>query len=76
MDVTIQVSDNGTTWSDLVRFPQKTNAHANSVAWVDTKIYRRYVRAVATVGGTSPSFGSVVLTLEAPNLHRRETDVG
>lgn len=58
----IQGSDDKTTWTDLVTFPDITAAGE----W--NKMFRgkgRYRRAVATVSGTNPSFGSVKVGVSA-----------
>ena len=59
LDVKIQgTNDNGSNWTDIVSFPQKTGTGA----------YKKYVRfmapydqirAVVDVSGTSPSYGKV-----------------
>lgn len=58
LDVKIQGSnDNGSNWTDIVSFTQVTTAAASE--------YKRFLapfkqlRAVADVGGTSPSYGKV-----------------
>ena len=67
LDVKVQDSDDGTNWDDLVVFPQITQAgtYRRQVATP-----RRYVRAVLTVGGTSPNFGGVRVELGLPDAFR------
>lgn len=60
LDVAIQESADGSTWSNLVSFTQATGATTEEKFAVPTK---RYIRATATVGGTSPSFNAAVVAL-------------
>lgn len=62
LDVKIQHSDDNSTWTDLTggAFAQKTAA---SFAEINIKNFKRYIRAVHTVGGTTPSFTAAVLAL-------------
>jgi hypothetical protein len=70
LDVELQASDVSNFASGVIslgRFAQKTTASANTKSYLHRiLINKRYVRAVATVGGTSPSFGSVSVTLRDP----------
>jgi len=63
LDVKLQESADNAAWSDIsgAAFTQVTNAGASlqSLA-VDTRGVKRYIRAVATIAGTSPSFGFAV----------------
>lgn len=56
--VKFQDSDDGTTWADLVQFPQITAVTSDLRFALRTK--KRYLRYVLTIGGTTPS---VSLTL-------------
>lgn len=53
LDVSIQTSYDGTTWRAVAAFAQKTTVsnERKSFTGID-----RYIRAVYTVGGTTPSF--------------------
>lgn len=55
LDVRLQDSADGTTWADIsgAAFAQKTGV-AQETIYFSTA--RKFVRAVATIGGTSPSF--------------------
>jgi hypothetical protein len=64
LDVRLQDSADGTTWADLgVAFAQVTGTGAEQSREFRVREGRPWVRAVATVGGTSPSFGGVALRL-------------
>ena len=59
MDVKIQDSADNTTFADVTgyTFTQVTTVASNATLRIDPRLARRYVRAVATIGGTSsPSF--------------------
>lgn len=62
LDVKLQDSDDNTTFTDITgaTFAQKTAAGNEEIHFRTNK---RYVRAVATIGGTSPSFTFAVLLL-------------
>lgn len=68
LDVKLQDSDDNSTFADVsgAVFAQKT-ATALSRMNVDLKVVRRYVRAVATIAGTTPSFPCSVVLLAAQN---------
>lgn len=55
LDVKIQESADGSTWADIpgAAFARKTAVAQETLYFATTK---KYVRAVATIGGTSPSF--------------------
>lgn len=53
LNVKIQESDDNSTWNDLVNFDQMTTTGIQHERFFTKK---RYVRAVATIAGTSPSF--------------------
>lgn len=61
LDLKIQESDDNSNWSDITgaTFTQLTAAGREEIHFKSNK---RYIRAVATIGGTTPSFTfSVVL---------------
>jgi hypothetical protein len=61
LDVKIQESDDGTTWTDSgVAFTQVTSGSSFQVLVATAEKFKRYIRAVDTVGGTNPSFGRSV----------------
>ncbi|MGA2332308.1 MAG: hypothetical protein ABSG75_11165 [Syntrophales bacterium] len=63
LDVKIQDSADNSTFADLspaVAFAQQNAAGINHLG-LDIRTVRRYVRAVATLGGTSPNFNFAVL---------------
>lgn len=73
MTVKIQDSADNSTWADCINpntgtvytFAQVTGTSANYFQQisVDTRVARRYIRTVGTIGGTaSPSFPSVGVT--------------
>lgn len=53
LDVTIETSEDKTTWTSVGTFTQATAAGKQRKVFVGLD---RYVRAVETVGGTGPSF--------------------
>lgn len=63
LDVKIQDSADNSTFADVtgLTFTQVTAALTNPVTLqVDPRAVRRYIRAVATIGGTTPSFACSV----------------
>lgn len=67
LDVKIQDSADNSSWADVsgAAFAQKAAAGLSRMN-VSLKSTRRYLRAVATIAGTSPSFPcSVVIALES-----------
>ena len=64
LDVKLQDSADGSTgWADIAgaAFAQVTNAAASKqIVKFNASAARRYIRAVATVGGTTPSFACAV----------------
>lgn len=61
LDVKIQHSDDGTTWTDSgVTFTRVTTAAAGEVLVLTAERFKRYIRAVDTVGGTTPSFARAI----------------
>lgn len=67
LDVVIQDSDDGSTgWATVSTFAQVTNAAAvQTKNSLDSNGTKRYVRAVGTITGTSPSFAFSVNLLGA-----------
>lgn len=53
LDVSIETSEDGTTWRSLGAFAQKTAAGAERKSFAGCD---RFVRPVFTIGGTTPSF--------------------
>jgi hypothetical protein len=75
LDVKFQDSADGTTYTDLgVSFPQATTTVGTVIGnlgdfptvMVHTKPGRPYLRVVKTVGGTTPSFGSMAVLHTPP----------
>ena len=61
-DVKIQGSnDNGSNWSDIVSFTQVTTSASKQ--YKRALVPYKQVRAVVDVGGTSPSYGSVLCSI-------------
>ena len=59
LDVKIQgTNDNGSNWSDIVSFPQVTTSASKK--YVRALTPYKQIRGVIDVGGTSPSYGSVL----------------
>lgn len=57
LDVKIQDSEDGTTWTDSgVAFTQVTSGASFQVKVATAEQFKRYIRVIDTVGGTSPSF--------------------
>lgn len=54
LDVKVQESSDGSTWADLATFGQQTSAGSERVEVSGT--VERHLRAMWTVGGTSPEF--------------------
>ena len=68
LDVKLQESDDNSTFTDIsgATHTQLTDSDSNTTEVIQTaKRSKRYVRAVATLAGTSPSFATSV-TLHAP----------
>lgn len=75
LDVEVQASDKSDFSSGVVKlgkFAQVTSSTQTRYLLVD--VQHRYVRTVATVGGTSPSFGTTKVTLEEKAYLRTKTD--
>ncbi len=55
LDLKMQESDDNSSWSDIAgaAFVQKTAVGQDSIHF---RTIKRYVRVVATIGGTTPSF--------------------
>lgn len=58
LDLKVQESADNSTWADLITFTQATAATAERLHVTGT--VERYVRAIWTVGGTSPDFSFAV----------------
>lgn len=58
LDVSIEESDDGSTWNEKTSMPQITVAGTYYQTVMSSKRYRR---AVLTVGGTTPNFGLVMV---------------
>lgn len=61
-DIKLQDSADNSTYADIAgaTFTQVVNAASQQKISVDLSSARKYVRAVSTIGGTSPSFTSSV----------------
>jgi hypothetical protein len=64
LDVKIQDSADNSSWADVSGYTiaQKTAAGSDSLS-VDKRAVRKYIRAVATIGGTTPSFPCAILAV-------------
>lgn len=61
LDVKIQESEDNSTWTDSgVAFTQVTSGASFQVKVATAEQFKRYIRVVDTVGGTTPSFGRSV----------------
>lgn len=56
LDVKLQHSSDGTTWADLATFTQQTTVNGEYVTVASGTTVNRYLRALWTIGGTTPSF--------------------
>lgn len=65
MDVKIQDSADNSTFADVagLTFAQVINAASLQSLAVDSRAVRRYIRAVETIGGTTPSFTRSLLAV-------------
>lgn len=70
LDVTIQASDVSNFGSGVVTLGRFAQVTAAAERFIHVDVQHKYVRAVSTVGGTTPSFGSVVCTLEETKFRR------
>lgn len=64
LDVKLQDSPDNSAWTDITgkAFTQSTTAESRQVMAVDLNGANRYIRAVKTITGTSPTYdGAVVL---------------
>lgn len=61
LDVTIQESDDDSTYRTLGTFPQIVQASAPGQYFITLKSNARYRRYTADVGGTTPNFGAVII---------------
>lgn len=64
LDIKIQDSDDNSTYADITSatFTQITATGAGAVE-IHTKTNKRYIRAVGTIGGTTPSFPLAIWAL-------------
>ena len=57
LDVKLQSSPDNSTWTDAgVAFTQVTTVASQQIQAIQVDKLQRYVRPVATIGGTTPSF--------------------
>ena len=65
LDVKIQDSDNNSSFADVVdkAFAQVTTVASLQSLGIDTRAVRRYIRAVLTIGGSTPTFGLAVIAI-------------
>jgi len=71
LDVKIQDSADNSTYADVTgyTFTQVTAALSNPVGLtIDTRKVRQYIRAVLTIGGTTPSFTCSVMLLASKQI--------
>ena len=61
LDVTIQESDDNSTYRTIGVFPQIVQASAPGQYFITVKANARYRRYTADVGGTTPNFGAVII---------------
>ena len=63
LDMTIEDSADGSTgWATVGTFTQVTDAADSSeIIFIDIDSVKKYIRATATIGGTTPSFTCAVL---------------
>lgn len=63
MDVKVQDSADNSAFADVtgLTFTQVINAVSLQTLRIDSRSVRRYIRLVATIGGTTPSFTAVGL---------------
>lgn len=61
MDVKLQDSADNSSFADVTgyAFSQKTGTGTDTLS-VDTRAFRRYIRTVCTLGGTSPVFPTAI----------------
>jgi len=66
LDVTIEESDDNSSFSAIPGAPAFTQATATGVdERIMVRTTKRYVRAVKTVGGTTPSFGDTEVMIQS-----------
>jgi len=56
LDVIVQHSSDGASWSTLGTFTQATGTTSQAITVASGTTVNRYLRAAATIGGSSPSF--------------------
>lgn len=80
LSVEVQASDSSTFASGVVsvgRFAALSGTDAsqsNIERFLTVDVQKRYLRAVATVAGTAPSYGTLVIDLNPPRYKRTATD--
>jgi hypothetical protein len=75
LDVEVEASDVSDFSSGVVSLGKfDTVSSANQERYLTVDVRKRYVRAAHTVGGTSPSFAGVKLTMEERRYDWAETD--
>ena len=65
LNVKIQDSDNNSSFADIAgkAFAQVTTAASLQSLKIDTRAVKRYIRAVLTIGGSTPTFGLAVMAV-------------
>ena len=65
LDVKIQDSADNSSFTDVVgkTFAQVTTIASLQSLGIDTRAVRRYIRAVLTIGGSTPTFGLAVVAV-------------
>jgi len=61
LDIVIQESDDDSNWRDALSFEQITDANTKGKFFITGKLDGRYRRYTATVAGTTPVFGIVLI---------------
>lgn len=72
LDIEVEESSTSDFSSDVVslgRFEQLTTANDNGSVWLNAYVNRRYLRAVAISGGTSPT-ATLTVTVHPPHQNR------
>ena len=73
LDVKIQDSADNSSFTDVVgkTFVQVTTIASLQSLGIDTRAVRRYIRAVLTITGTSPTFGLAVVATGQKQIMKR-----
>lgn len=80
LTIEVQGSDSSTFATGNVsygRFAALTGtdaAQSSLTRYLQARVYKRYMRAIFTVGGTNPSYGTLTATVREPHDHRVGTD--